>query len=479
MKKFLKCCVSAVLAVVIVAGFTGCKTKLSDTTVSTEKVKKISGVSTNGGISVVYGDYLYFINGTKTNDGTSSKDNVRSAVYRVSYNTETGKAGDDYERVVDDLVGYENGSLYFFGDFMYYTSPSSDVNYKGDKLYYKTKFMRYDLVNKKSYELYTTSQNESDDNLSYAYYIVGDTLNLLVYESTTSTLKSLKINKEVTENYTIEDIASCVLSENQGTCVTEGKTVDANNYVFYTKNPEMDEAIQTGVKVYRVSPVTNNSECIYSDGGSIALLTIRNGKLIYSLNDLIYSQTISGNATDKITNSLKNIISYGTYDNVIFIEKADGTVAVLYVDDGSDEDYKIIVADYAEGRADDEKINQITTLSDSDSFSLVGLARLYEQDEDSSDYSYVLYLVYIDTNIMYKLEIAREVNGEYVYSKYTSPVKLSTTTINSASGLIAGEIAGDKVFAMSSVDDDTYMYQIDLAISKDSTKSATLVGVKE
>ena len=44
-----------------------------------------------------------------------------------------------YEVVVDDLVGFTYGSLHFFGDFLYYTTPSADVNYKNNVLYYKTK----------------------------------------------------------------------------------------------------------------------------------------------------------------------------------------------------------------------------------------------------------------------------------------------------------------------------------------------------
>ena len=66
MKKFLKGCLSLALMFVVVFSLTACKTKLSDTTVDTSKVKSTNGVSTNGGMTVVHGNYLYFINGTKT-----------------------------------------------------------------------------------------------------------------------------------------------------------------------------------------------------------------------------------------------------------------------------------------------------------------------------------------------------------------------------------------------------------------------------
>ena len=90
MKKFIKCVLSVALVFVIAFSVTGCKKKISSTTTDTDKVMSVDGKSTNGGTTVVYDGYLYFINGTKTNDGTNAKDNVRGAVYRVSYDEETG-----------------------------------------------------------------------------------------------------------------------------------------------------------------------------------------------------------------------------------------------------------------------------------------------------------------------------------------------------------------------------------------------------
>ena len=42
-----------------------------------------TGVSSDFYNLDIYDGYLYFINGTKSNDGTSAKNNTRSAVYRV------------------------------------------------------------------------------------------------------------------------------------------------------------------------------------------------------------------------------------------------------------------------------------------------------------------------------------------------------------------------------------------------------------
>ena len=64
--------------------------------------------------------------------------------------------------------------------------------------------MRYDLVNKKSHEIYTTQQNNKDETISYAYYVVGESLNLVVYETKNATITSLKIDDKITTNYVVE-----------------------------------------------------------------------------------------------------------------------------------------------------------------------------------------------------------------------------------------------------------------------------------
>ena len=116
MKKFLKSCL-AILAIVCVSfSFVGCKKKVSDTTTNVDNVKLSGGVTTNGGMTVVYGDYLYFINGSKDNDGTSPKDNKRGAICRVKFDMTTGETTGDMEVVIDELAGFSNASLNIFGE---------------------------------------------------------------------------------------------------------------------------------------------------------------------------------------------------------------------------------------------------------------------------------------------------------------------------------------------------------------------------
>lgn len=485
MKKFIKSCLCLALAFTAVFSLTACKDKLSQTTTDTSNVKTVNEVSTNGGMTVVHNDYLYFINGTKTNDGTSLTNNKRAAICRVKYDVATGEVNKDtYEVVVSDLVGFKNASLYFFGDFMYYATPSGAENYKGEVLYNKTRFMRYDLVNKKSHEIYTTVQNSAEEVVSYSYFIVSNTLNLVVYEKTNATITSLKIDDEVSTNYVISEVSSCVMSENFGTCVTAGKTVDANNFVFYTLAHELTDSIQTGVKVYRTSPVSNTSELICNNGEEVSLLAIRNGKLLYSVEDIVYASAIESTRKD-LTFTLQNIISYLTYENVIFMENEDGSISLLSYNKDT---YQVVVFTWKNGVEIEN--NTINVLSKAEKFEFVTLATIdevvVEDDEETTDVDEtktekVQFLVYIADSIIYKLEVARENSqGKLELVKHTQPIKLSATKVESSNGLLIPEVIGNYLFVMAQDDNKiVYMHKIDMSVKETSTDKATFIGIAE
>lgn len=510
MKKFLKSCVSLVLMFVVVCSFTACKKKLSDTTVDTTNVKSTNGVSTNGGMTVVCGDYLYFINGTKTNDGTNVKKNTRGAIYRVRYNVETGEVdANTYERLVTSLAGFDKDSLYVFGNFLYYAVPCEDENYKGNVLFNKLTFMRYDLAYGKTYELYTTNQNTSG-TISYEYYIVGDSLNLVVYESANTSITSLKIGKDTTVNYVISNVTGCILAENNGLSLTAGQ-VDANNFVYYTTGHSTGEEIQTGVKVFRTSPVANTSKLLSDDGEDVTLLCIRNGKLVYSVGDKVYAVAINGTESDALSFEFNNALTYSSKENVIFMENEDGSISLLTY---NTETFALTITRWTEGGTKLEP-HTIAVLSGSndDKFSLVGIVTLEETVEDTTTpppsgggnepnsqgegegegsgsqepatptkIEKAQYVIYINNSIIYKIEIARENDsGEMVLSNYSQPQKLTTTKVEDPAGLLVPEVIGNRLFVLAkdAVSQQVYMHIVDMTLEPEDIEAATMVGVTE
>lgn len=484
MKKILKITFSVVLAFVCVFSFTACKKKISATTVDVSKTI-VNGVQSNGGVTAVYGDYLYFFNGVRTNDGTTLEDVTRSAIYRVKYNAADGSIDETtYEVVVDNLAGYEKGSLYFFGDYMYYATPCTDKNNKATVLYNKTNFMRYDLVNNKSYKLYTTQQNDEKESISYAYYVVGEELHLVVYETNNATITSLKINKDVKTNYVISNVASCVLSENYGTCVTKNAPIDANNFVFYTTahGEVKEDAVQTGNKVFRTSPVSNNPELICDNGSTISILSIRNGKLIYTCDSTVYAETISGAANEKLYMGHSTTIAYNYSADAsyLFIENSDGTISVLYYDSKA---YNLNIVTWKNESLEPVTIQEFTK---DDKFEFLTTTTITETEEvegsETPETHEVTYLIYINSTKLYKIEIAYD--GNYSDSVFADAIQLTSTAVASASGNLVPEVIGDYlyIFAENS-DKNKYLYRVDITIDdlsdyeKDDDKKAKFIGV--
>ena len=488
MKKILKLTLSVALAFVCIFSFTACKKKVSDTTIDTSKVLSINGVNTNGGMTVVHDGYLYFINGTKNNDGTSLKNNKLSAICRVKFDASTNKVDDaTYEVVVDNLVGFKNGSIHFFGDYMYYAAPCSDVNNKASVLYNKTTFMRYDLVNKKSYEVYTTIKNDAEETISYAYYTVGQDLYLVVYEKSNASITSLKIDKKVETAYVISDVTACILSENTGKCVTAGASIDANNFVFYTKAHDdvSLDPVQTGNKVYRTAPSANTSVEIYKGGETISILSIRNGSLVYASGTKLYAKKMVGTEADCLTLEDSNVIDhkYSSDTSYMFIENADGSISVLFYDSTA---YNLNIITWKDGKLEPVTIQEF---SKDDKFEFITTAKLTEIEEPANEGDdpikhEVTYLIYINNKKLYKIEIAFD--GKYSDSVFAEPILLTNSEAVSATGMLVPEVIGDYIYIMSTADSKTYLHRTNIAIDvnvseleKDDDKKATFIGIKE
>ena len=91
--------------------------------------------ASNGGFSVEYGDYVYFINGVEEYTANNTfGEPVKGALMRVKKadlgNAETAKA----ETVVPMLFVAQNfqSGIYIFGDYVYYATPTTDKNMSGE-----------------------------------------------------------------------------------------------------------------------------------------------------------------------------------------------------------------------------------------------------------------------------------------------------------------------------------------------------------
>lgn len=474
MKKFIKYCLVLVLCVCTCLTFVGCgSTKWSKTT------NDMSNVVSNGGITLRHKNWIYFVNGTKENTvANNSKSNIRAGIYRVKTdddgnilykeNTTSTVAEEkdednkevkeflQVEPVVKSIVGFDDGSIFIFGDYLYFTTPCTAKNKDGDMLTGKTSFKRYDLESKQIQTLYTTSA--SDDTINFTYYRSGSSLNLVVYEKTSATLKSFLIGNDVKLNFKKTDVTSALMSDNFGNVENAAVSL-ADQYIYYTLSYDNNSALKKGVRVYKILP---NGEGLtkISEGEDVALLTVRAGRLVYSKDSIVYSQVI---LADEATLTFDNEVCYKNYENIIFLENGD-SVSVLVYDSTTIRKISWNNSDFLE----DYETETIKTFDKDDKVTFIGVDGKY--------------LVYQLDKYVYKIKFEKETPDEELYE-----IKLSTTKFDAANGNMAAEILEGYVYGFytDSNNKTTYLYRINLKTPAElgevdkEVGEAEFIGVKE
>ena len=229
MKKFTKLLICFMLCIVSF-GLVACDNR-------TEKEKNFTYpssadvISSNGGLAVQKGNYVYFVNGYKSvKDITSKKDSYTVGALMLM------KLGDNGEVVTDDngilkdeyyismsnaLCGYEATNLYIHGEYLYFVSPCLE-NESGDKTWAKERvvFNRIKLdKTSKVEEVYSTGVKY--DQLEYEYYEENGNLYVLAWEKGDSYYNSngnnslIKINAtDKTSVKVANKVSSVVFAEN-------------------------------------------------------------------------------------------------------------------------------------------------------------------------------------------------------------------------------------------------------------------------
>ena len=191
MKKKLSILIIAVLLFSLI--FTGCGNK----TTVLENTGGLVNQATNGSAVVEKGDYIYFING-KANTYDDNKFNkvTKGALVRVkksdiskvfdtdvlgNYNYDTTC---ESEVVIPKLIlsSQYNSAVYFFGDKVYFGTPSDKKNAEGKVKNTQTEFYSFDLTTGKLGSLIATSKDDTKefmftekDGVVYLVYLVSET----------------------------------------------------------------------------------------------------------------------------------------------------------------------------------------------------------------------------------------------------------------------------------------------------------------
>lgn len=291
MKKFLLLVLTLFLSTTVV--LTGCTNKgLQD------NPKTSASIVSNGGMAVVKGDYLYYVNGFKSYENlVKDEDNVWGkqvigAIYRVKLSNNKINHTDDgflekSECVVPQIVGTENANFYIFKDYIYYATPNMQVDEFGNLLNSRSNICRININGTNNKVLYTTDQTLTNTNWTI-YEVDGKAYIIILDGSKIVSINAYDKKPEVVTMTSSATSAGLIKTDKQlSTDVNYGKNdlVDGfNNYVYFTRDITEDDNLGTlgGNILARVKVGETDEEIVASNGNTYSIEEVKNSCLYYS-----------------------------------------------------------------------------------------------------------------------------------------------------------------------------------------------------
>ena len=185
---------------------------------------------TNGGFLVQTGDYVYFINGKETYSADNTFGSVvKGSIQRIKKSDLEGGNYSSTETIVPSVIysGQYSAGIYIYGDYIYYTTPSTQKDGSGNILNTTLDFKRSTLDGAETDRNYLWQC--TDNTVEYRYVEVDDTVYILyaiaenLYGSSAKNIHS--VNTKTGENK--------LLAYNVTNYAFDSK--DATNpYVYYT-----------------------------------------------------------------------------------------------------------------------------------------------------------------------------------------------------------------------------------------------------
>lgn len=245
-KKLLSLIIMCIMAVSIL--FVGCTPKGLGDNPPTD-----ANVVSNGGMTVVKGDYLYFVNGFQDETELTKDDNkygkvTHSGIYRTKLvNGEIQKDKDGFltncDQVVSKVVGFSNGGFYIIDDFIYYATPYMNLDREGTLQSSRVEFHRININGTQDKTLYVT--DKSEDNLDWTLYKINGVVYIATYVDSKIIIVNTNDNKEVK---TIENSKSYAFLNETDYNTGMTKNSEFQNYIYYTRDIASSDNLSANYK---------------------------------------------------------------------------------------------------------------------------------------------------------------------------------------------------------------------------------------
>lgn len=179
--------------------------------------------------------------------------------------------------------GSEDGGIYIFEGWIYYSTPLSKKNKEGEVQYALTAFMRTRLDGSGTEVLYETT--DASATIKYGYYRYGGKTYLTILEG--STLKSItcKDGGGKSTAYTLAEDVTSVLFSNKPVYYSGMNENGIEDFIYYTRSATSDDLIPNGAVMCRVRPNNTDGTVLMNNNRVFTLKALTNGYLYYySLN---------------------------------------------------------------------------------------------------------------------------------------------------------------------------------------------------
>ena len=289
MKKFIPVLVMMLFATI--ALFAGCSS-------STPTPNQNDPVYGNGGLSVIKGDYIYYVNGYESNETTKQTHANKEGQVEVSSiyvaKLQNGVLTDK-KQLVSKVGGFEYSDLYIFGDRLYFLSPNTKKDDTGE--------IRSDIITlcsikfdgSKLTEIFTPEQYSSG---AFSMKEVDGKIYAFVYDG--SKLSQIEISNKNKVSVVAEGVTSFATSRDK-TCYSENaqKTLNSSldGFLFYSRSRNEQEGKNEGIGgniLEKYDIVSGQKTIISSNINTTTQVTnVEGGRLFYKKGDCYYSSDSS------------------------------------------------------------------------------------------------------------------------------------------------------------------------------------------
>lgn len=304
-------------------------------------------IFSNGGMSVVKGDYLYFVNGyvdaaSLTKDDNKAGQVTKAGIYRTKLNNqEIDKDVDGFltegttDRVVSKVVGFDKGGFYIYGDNIYYATPYMKLNKEGVLQNDRIEFHRIGIDGTNDSVVYTTAA--ADEALDWSVVKVGDVVYFVIYESSDLIVIDAGNGKEIGR---AEDVSSYGFYEEETHRVEDNRTGLNYNYVYYTRALKVTDGVS--LSAYKGNAlcamgIADGKETILERGreNTYTIKHVNEDKIYYTYTSIaepvacLYRRVVNADWTKteevKLTNSAYDDYFFVNYGNDLVLGSAEGS----------------------------------------------------------------------------------------------------------------------------------------------------------